>query len=233
MEAIRSNSRDCCLGQLDSGFHLDQGSYNQSNVYLAALDNGTFNDITISTKEHFKPEYEQFFKGIVHHISRAQPLVATEFVISDCIINSIQKKCEEEPQRSRQAKMASLIYLAAVKIDNIQTLEVFSNFTLQIHRKTYSRVGNYTLCGEELLHMLFNGVGLSGSQSCRYSCLTSRLICVARTLPPDAWNTAFGILSYFLGIPYHVASLSEVLDSSQHPLNSGIDTSSVAIDNTT
>jgi hypothetical protein len=174
----------------------------------------------IPTKENFKQEYDRFFTRIIQRVSDVQFADAAPFNVPDFIVKSIQKERTEDQQRLRQAKMASLLYLAVVRLDGVlQLQEVFKNFTLGAPRISFWQTGSYLLCGEELLHILFRGVGLSDPQSCRYGCLVSRLMSVARTLSEDGWDTSFGILSYFHGIPYGISSLPELLNKLQHVLS--------------
>jgi hypothetical protein len=118
--------------------------------------------------------------------------------------------------------MASLIYLAAVKLDSLlDGLKTFDNVTLQVQHNSYLRDEQHTLCGEELLHVLYKGDALSDSQNCQFSCFVSRMMFVARALPEDQWEASFGILSHFLGIPYYRSSLPELLNDWGQLLSGG------------
>jgi hypothetical protein len=133
--------------------------------------------------------------------------------IPECIVICIQKERDKYVKRLKQTKMASLIYLAAVKLDELpDALETLDSVTLQVQHSPYLQDRQHTLCGEELLHILYKGDGLSDSQNCRFSCFVSRMMCVARVLPEDEWEASFGILSHFLGIPYYKSSLPELLN---------------------
>jgi hypothetical protein len=145
----------------------------------------------IPTKENFKPEYDPFFTHIIQRVSDAKFADAAPFNVPDFIVKSIQKERTEDQQRLRQAEMASLLSLAVVRLDGVlQLQEAFKNFTLGAPRISCWQTGSYISCGEELLHNLFGGVGLSDPQSCRYVCLVSRLMSVARTLSEDGWDTS-------------------------------------------
>ena len=132
------------------------------------------------------------------------------------MLGSIPKVFEKEPikgpERQRQTSMASLLYLAAVRLDHmLHSPEVFNRLAVGVQNHPYCQGGSYTLCGEELLHILFRGAGLSDALACRYACLVSRLMFVARTLSDKEWDTSYGFLSYFLGIPYPPSSWPELL----------------------
>lgn len=160
----------------------------------------------------FRQEYHQFLIRLVLRISKDLPADTTLLNMPHSIPLVFEKERVEGPERLRQTRMASLFYLAAVRLDHVlHSPEVFNRITIGVKTHPYCQDGAYTLCGEELLHILFRGTGLSDPQACRYACLVSRLMCVARTISAQEWHLSYGFLSYFLGIPYPPSSLPELL----------------------
>lgn len=170
----------------------------------------------IPTREDFAQEYDRFFRRIILHVSDSRSKFSSSSNMPECIISCIRQERNEYQQRLRKTKMACLIYLAAVRLDCLpDNPEVFDHFVLQVQHNPYLQDGQRILCGEELLHFLYKGIGLSDSQNCQFSCLLSRLMCVTRALPEDEWDASFGILSYFLSIPYDTSPLHELVNNWQ------------------
>jgi len=206
LEGIVSTSRDYCLGQLDAGLPPHGGP---SNRYSGTPTTAYNEKITQKRNGfNFSLEYGQFFKKITLQTPDVK-FAAAEFSMPVSITRSILKDREDALHRHRVAKLASLLYLASVRVDSIP--EMFSNFTLEVNRALTRNGAGYAACGEELLHALFKCVSILDPQKCiYYSCLLSRLLCASRSLPRDSWDTTFAVLSYFLSIPYGLSSMAEL-----------------------
>ena len=166
-------------------------------------------DLPTDEPESFSADeaFDTFLSAVVVRASKPEQALRdiSTAGISPLVAEIVCKATSEHATAGRMqhrecAKMACLLYLAAVAFDCQHSQITIDEYMASLSGEVQRRANLHSVCAEELLYVLFQGFGEGDDEAMQRVWLVSRFMEAAKGLSGQRWNRAHQVLIRFLDL---------------------------------